>query len=128
MEKIDITEVLENSFSISIDNKKREIQKIVFQKENIPVPKFFPGYTNSSLKNVYRCSLSHESVLKVAKMMDLNCCLVFEEDAYPRSGAIDGLKRVLSEVPSDFDILIIGWIKLMNVPSRGSHLFRVFNP
>ena len=128
MEMTDMTGVFRNSFSISIDKRKEDIQRLVFLKENIPLPKIFPGYRNSSLSNIYRCSLSHESVIKAAKTMGLENCLIYEEDAYPRIDVMRYANMYLKEVPSDFDILIIGWIRLFNLPGKKVGMFNKFVP
>lgn len=111
---MDITDVLERSFTISIDKTNRDTQKVIFEKESIPTPRFFPGFTNKTLNATYKCALSHISIIKTAIAMGFPSVLIYEDDAYPRHGALSYLNTCLSKVPDDFNILILGWSMLRN--------------
>ena len=81
---MDIRNVLQTGFSISIDGPNLDMQRMTFERENIPIPKTFPGFRNSSLSGPYKCSLSHISLIKMAITLNLPNMVVYEDDAYPR--------------------------------------------
>ena len=46
----------------------------------------------------------------MAKDRDLPFITIFEDDAYPRSNVMDDLEVVLSSIPSDCKVLLLGYI------------------
>lgn len=142
---ISLEKVIENSFCISIDQKRRHIFQTVFNHYFGKVPRIFDGYTNPELDGIRKCSLSHVSIIRMAKAMELPFVTIFEDDAYPRRDANIIIRDVIRRTPEDANMLILGWNVLKNAskiddiilkgPSRpancdrriyGSHAYIVF--
>ena len=115
MIKIDINDFFKNSFCISIDSVRRRIFSETFSKSfpNClkPVPNFFDGYRNKDLGGKYCCELGHCSIIRMAKALSLPFVAIFEDDAYPRMDAEKRLTSVLSTIPEDARIVILGYNK-----------------
>ena len=88
----------------------------------------FRGFRNKSLKGPYKCALSHISLIKTALAMKFPNILIYEDDAYPRSGAMNYMKRCLSNVPNDFDVIILGWSLLRSPEMTNFPMLRRFAP
>lgn len=98
-----------NSFSISIDIKKYELQKKIFSKNNLIIPQLSIGCTNEKLKPYQRCTQSHVSIINYAKTHNLPYVLVFEDDAYPCINCRLVFEEYLNHIPNDATMIILGW-------------------
>ena len=51
----------------------------------------------------------------MAKELGMSYVIVFEDDAYPCIGIKDKLKKYLSIVPDDANMVILGWSKCVSL-------------
>lgn len=146
-----INDLLQNSFVISINNKRYNDFCNIFNqyKLNTPLPKLFNGFELKNginklagfikTNNVINCSLSHEALIKYGKMMNLPYMCIFEDDALPCYNIYDKLIAVINELPEDADMLKLGAIKFqknnmkvlncnlcINNDTWGSHAYIIF--
>ena len=127
--KIDINDLLKNSFVISIDNSRIELMNKIFLRHLLKCPKVFNGFSNKSSQNLfakynvekriqkagaYNCSLSHAAVIKMAKCLQLPFVCIFEDDAYPCNDIMQQFKIYLSNIPDDAQCIILGWSRKPN--------------
>ena len=101
--------VAANSFSISIDNEKYELQKKIFSKSNLIIPQLSTGCTNDKLRPYQRCTQSHISIVSRAKYHNLPYVLVFEDDAYPCINCRLKLEQYFKYIPNDASMIVLGW-------------------
>ena len=89
--KIDINNLLENSFYITIDNRKAVVIDEFFKQNNmLPIPHRFYGFKNPDIKSgPYKCMMSHAALIKLAKSLNLPFICIFEDDAYPCNNIYD---------------------------------------
>ena len=140
--KIDINNLLENSFYITINNRKAVVIDEFFKQNNmLPIPHRFYGFKNPDIKSgPYKCMMSHAALIKLAKSLNLPFICIFEDDAYPCNNIYDKLKLFLSDIPNDAKLLILGWSKLFKQQIKyndyinnltgdnyGSHAYIIFN-
>lgn len=114
--KITISDFLKNGFVISCSNMQEQgFRKRFageFGEENLPrtydgrVLKCALGNASLAIKSTY----SHFEVVKMAKALDLPFITIFEDDAYPMSGAMEKMGKWFqnTEIPDDADILMLG--------------------
>ena len=110
---LDVNSLLRNAFFISCNERRQAILKAWFRRFKFTSePVIFHAYSNKSLSGPYNCTLSHISVLKMAKAMKLPYVVIFEDDAYPCIDMPGRMAIACSNVPSDADILILGYSKV----------------
>lgn len=116
---ISIKDFFENSFVISINDRRLGNFYKIFDKmfgelgDSYRRPKHFYGYTGN-IKPTYCCELSHISLIRMAKCLDLPFIVIFEDDAFPRTDICDSLVRQISNIPDCCKILVLGWLKYDN--------------
>ena len=66
-------------------------------------------------KSAIGCAMSHRKAWQTIVDKNLNTALILEDDAYPLPGFVENLKRVWSQVPSDWDIVYLGG-NIRNIP------------
>jgi hypothetical protein len=122
---LDFSEFLSNSFYITIDPERAGLFDRIFESHGFkPIPRRFYGFTNMDIKKGrYKCMLSHVSVVRMAKCLNLPYCVVYEDDAYPTNGIIDKLREVCSSVPDDAKVIVLGWQRLFGTPEPVSNTF-----
>jgi len=116
MKNISLQDFFKNSFYISVDMERMRAFRNIFSKmfffdENIKFPNMFWGYVNSDLKPTYRCELSHASLIKLAKSMELPFVVIFEDDAYPCAFSENKIEELLNNTPDNAKMLILGYNK-----------------
>ena len=135
---IGLTDLLEHSFVITIDEKRHALFKKIFKAHGLsPMPRKFKGVTIHYNSPQYNCSLAHKAAVEKAKKMDWPYVCIFEDDAYPIDGIAGYLERFLSEIPEDCAVLVLGSIYCMatmgkqgdfvkGIRNYGGHAYVVF--
>ena len=83
-----------------------------FGEENLP--RTYDGRpmkcSLGNTSNPIRCTYSHFELVKMAKALDLPFITIYEDDAYPMSGAMKKMDKWFqdTEIPDDADILMLG--------------------
>lgn len=106
---INVTEFFNNAFVISFNTNNTNLMKQLFDIHHLSMPKIFPASHNSDLTGPYNCLLSHVSIVRMAKALDLPFVVIFEDDAYPCDNVYIKLEEVLKYIPTYVNILLLGW-------------------
>ena len=97
----------------------RDMQR-KFDQHGIQSVRRFPAVDGDNIKlpanwthtpGARGCLLSHLEVVREALRIGLPSILIFEDDAVPDPERIKQLPKILSEVPSDCELLMWGWSK-----------------
>lgn len=115
--KLSCKDVLSSSFCISIDKSRFNSLKCVFRHVFGTVPRVFEGYTSNEFTPVEKCSMSHQSIVRMAMAMDMPYVCIFEDDAYPMHEAPVFIDQALDCTPEDAKILLLGYNQINK--SRG---------
>lgn len=135
-------EFFKNSFAISIDKDRYNLLVKIFDN-TFGIgnhPKLFTGCTNKELSGPQKCKLSHVTIVKKAKQMNLPFVVLFEDDAYPCIDAKRKLEGILYGIPANTNLLLLGWsnynkgksqnfsnnINLLTTIFSGSHSYILF--
>ena len=102
-------DLLKNSFVISYDDVKIRMLKKIFDHHGMLFPRVFQAMHNKDLDGPYNCSISHVQVIRAAKAFDLPFVVIFEDDVYPCIDVMMKVKKYLSIIPKDANIVILGW-------------------
>ncbi len=117
---INIDDFISNSYVLSIDQKRQDLIKMIFNYYDIPIKGVYTGFRNNFTQmfkndkyaNIYsgalNCSLGHLAIIKMAKCLDLPFVVIFEDDAYPCIDIKTKLIKYLSQIPDDADIVSLG--------------------
>jgi len=109
--KIELEELLEHSFVLTIDDKRLQTFKKVFKHHGIhPLPKKWKGRCEWWNSPIYNCCQSHKDIVEHARKRNWDFVCVFEDDAWPINGVVDKLKSLLANVPDDCQSLLLGHI------------------
>lgn len=134
-----VTEILQNSFVVTIDEKRFGAFECAFRKSGFgSVPQKFIGFEvsdrylldtfkpiaelrNSPLRGKLEHNLqkmhsicnsaSHFAIVQHAMLLNLPFVAIFEDDAVPVPGCIGKLAEFCSNVPDCTDILRLGYLK-----------------
>ena len=91
--KIELEELLAHSFVLTIDDKRFQTFKKVFEHHNLnPIPKKWTGHSEWWNSPIYNCYLSHKDIVGHARKNNWDFVCVFEDDAWPINGVVDKLK------------------------------------
>ena len=146
--KIEVADMLQNSFVISVNEQRRAQFCQAFNSYNLsPLPKLFNGFTipNGIYKdsgiiktsNVCNCLISHVAIVKMAQSLNWPFVCIFEDDAWPCKNIADKLGKVLSHLPDQIDLLKFGHFGSLKdvqqydenfsiIQTYGSHAYIVF--
>lgn len=105
-------DIISQSYCISIDSKRMENLNKVFTRVFRCVPKLVRGFTSSCFSPIMRCALSHQTIVRMAKAMNLPYVCIFEDDAYPRDDAPLLIDRFMRSIPEDAKIIVLGYNKV----------------
>lgn len=94
-----------NTFVISMNDKRLEVFKKIFNHYNIPEPILFNAAT--SRDGTKGCLLSHWALYKIAETLNLPHIIIFEDDAFPRKDIIEYFNNAIACVPEDWTFLKI---------------------
>lgn len=72
-------------------------------------PNIVDGSRNPQIPSWKNCLMSHLSIVKYAKRHNLPFVVIFEDDAYPKLNCRKELEKYLSYIPSDANLLLLGW-------------------
>ena len=109
--KIELEELLAHSFVLTIDDKRFQTFKKVFEHHNLnPLPKKWTGHSEWWNSPIYNCYLSHKDIVEHARKSNWDFVCVFEDDAWPINGVVDKLKSLLTNVPNNCQSLLLGHI------------------
>lgn len=126
---IDLKDILSNSFCLSIDKRRKsefsEIFKNIFS--GYPLPKIFDGYSNKDLGGKYCCELGHCSIVRMAKALSLPFVTIFEDDAYPMTNAADEIKKVITSVPDNASMLMLGYNKYNKIERINDNISKLLS-
>jgi hypothetical protein len=107
---INISDVLKNSYCISIDKHKYLLFNTIFKKCGFKtIPKLMHGIINKDNTPAMNCKNSHLNVVKYAKKCNLPYVLIFEDDAYPCNNIIIEFQKYLNNIPNDTNLILFGW-------------------
>jgi hypothetical protein len=113
--KITLEDFFKNSFVLSIDRDRLNLFYELFKKyfknikHNLPRP--YRGFKKKGNTGGNNIKLSHESIVRMAKALDLPFVVILEDDAYPRRDAELKLSEIINDIPDETSILILGWTK-----------------
>lgn len=120
-DQILIKDFFKNSCMITIDDQKFMKTCEIFQKKfNGLRPLKVYGSHDKKLTGPQNCKQSHINVVKYAKDKNLPFIVVFEDDAYPRTDALERLEEYLYRIPGNSDFIVLGW---SNHSSKTKQLF-----
>lgn len=101
-------------FFINLDRRKdrreqfeKEIEKIGIQVER------FPAIVDSI--PALGCTISHLSVLKIARQRNYESVCIFEDD-FEFLISQEEYKNILANIPHDFDVVMLGWYIFKSTP------------
>ena len=107
---ITISDILKNSFSISIEKNIFVLQTRIFAANGLkPIPHLMLGCMDKHISPPQRCTQSHISIVCKAKKLGLPFVVVFEDDAYPCINCAAKLENVFNQMPNDAQMLLLGW-------------------
>lgn len=115
-------DIISQSYCISIDSKRMEKLRKVFTRIFGSVPKLVRGFTSSCFSPIMRCALSHQTIVRMAKAMNLPYVCIFEDDAYPRDDAPLLIDRLMKSIPKDAKILVLGYNKVNSCNYKNSEI------
>ena len=98
-----------NVVSITIDNKRAELQKKIFEACGLDIPRFFYGSHFKDYDGHTNCTISHTNVIRMANFLNWDGVLIFEDDAYPCINCKKKLEDSIKNMPNDANILVLGW-------------------
>lgn len=110
--KINSTELLKNSYALTINQRRFDLLCKTFEKCRIDPPSRIAGIRNRSICGGSCCSIGHRTIVQAAKIMDLPYVCIFEEDAYPRPDCRDYIDKALADVPDDAECVVLGWSRI----------------
>ena len=127
--KIELEDLIKNSFVISINDKRLQFFYENWKKANLPsLPKHVNGiqlshnnYVNKNMHVNLLCKThvsvlsTHLMIVSMAQAMNLPYVCIFEDDAIGCINIKDKFQTVLNNIPDDTDILILGNIKLRGI-------------
>lgn len=92
-----------NTFVISINAERLKAFRAVLRERGLEQPALYEGcYCKNG---VLGCTLSHYSLIKLAKTLGLPYLIVLEDDAYPRKDCKEHLDKLFEHLPDDWRIL-----------------------
>ncbi len=97
--------------AISIDTKRVDMMKTVFDYHHLPQPEIFWGSRFINFRGDENCTISHTEAVKLAKIRQYDHVIIYEDDAYPQIGANERLTNLLQSVPDDYNMILLGWSK-----------------
>ena len=104
-----------NAFCISINPERYDYLCKNFIASGLNPPELFNGIRWNNGSNT-GCVLSHISLLKSCYFLNLDYCVIYEDDAYPRDNILWWFDKVRKYIPNDWGI-----IKLGNSSYRGEY-------
>lgn len=116
--------LLKHSFVITIDNARFQsfidrmrlfnLKATPRKYDGLCVSKFGEYLGSSIVNGSILCSLSHRSVVAMAKSLDLPYVCIFEDDACPSKQMASCIEYYLSAIPNSIDVLKLGWTVRLN--------------
>lgn len=96
-----------NAYCISINTDRYKYLCKNFVSVGLKPPRLFKGIRWNGGSNT-GCVLSHISILKTCIFLNLDYCVVYEDDAYPRENVLWFFEYCRKFIPEDWGILKIG--------------------
>jgi len=103
-----------HAFCMSINKKRYEYLCKNFNAVGLQSPKLFRGVRWNKGSNT-GCVLAHLAIIAMCRCQDLDYCIIYEDDAYPRPDVIPMWEKIRKTVPSN-----CGLLKLGNSSYRGN--------
>lgn len=133
--------MLKYSFVISVSNDRLNSFYDLFNSIglNTPLPTLYDGFKINGVSGDLNISITHNSIVRLAKALNYPFVCIFEDDAYPCNQIVPLLNFYLGRIPDDAKILKLGYTKCRDNLSQnvdkffvrrstwGAHAYIVFN-
>ena len=100
-----------NTFSITINKAREELQRRAFKDAGLKIPTYWKGFQLNGLTGPQNLLLGHLSIIQYAKYQNLPEIIIYEDDAYPCNECGKKLEAVIKNTPKDTQFLLLGWFK-----------------
>jgi len=98
---------LENSFCLTIDDRRYNYLCETFKKYNLNAPKKYNGFSHFADKEA-ACLYGHMAIVMMARCLKFPYVCIFEDDAYPRKDIAQRLEYYISNKPWNCGIMVLG--------------------